>query len=337
MDLERPQRRRWIGSHESALAWLLLLLSAVFTWRNPAFLSWGNAADLINSHCFLALLAVGVFVVLVSGGIDISFTATAAVAQYVTVLWVVQTGGNPLITVATASVLGVVLGLINACLIHSLRAPSIIITLATLNLYQGLLTGLSGGRWVYELPGWFQRLGTWQWRPWAGATEGGLSVGALVLVMVALGTGVMLRWSVLGRSLYALGGGEVPARRIGLPIFRIRLWAYGFLGLLASWAGLINTLQVQVASPTAILGRELDVFAAVVLGGAGLAGGTGTLRGTLLGVALIAVLNNGLTLMRVPAIWTRLIIGLVLILSVVMAAWRQRAGRAQGRAWEPTA
>ena len=331
------KRQGWcrVGrSHESALGWMLLLLGAVFTWRNPAFLTWGNAADLINSHCFLALLAVGVFVVLVSGGIDISFTATAAVAQYVTVLWVVQPGGSPLMTLLSASALGVALGLINAGLIHGLRAPSIIITLATLNLYQGLLTGLSGGRWVYELPPWFQGLGTWQLRLWPGTTEGGLSVGALVLAVVVLGTGVMLRWSVLGRSLYALGGGETAARRIGLRVFWIRSCAYGLLGLLAAWAGLVNTLQVQVASPTAILGRELDVFAAVVLGGAGLSGGTGTLRGTLLGVALIAVLSNGLTLMRVPAIWTRMIIGLILILSVVMAAWRQRAGRTRAQVWE---
>jgi simple sugar transport system permease protein len=149
-----------------------------------------------------------------------------------------------------------------------------------------------------------------------------------------LGSGVLLRWTVPGRSLYALGGGEVAARRMGLRVFRMRLWAFGFLGLLAAWAGLINTLQVQVSSPVAMVGRELDVFAAVVLGGAGITGGTGSLRGTMLGVALIAVLGNGLTLMRVPAIWTHMIIGLILLASVILAAWRQRVGRGGWRGSE---
>jgi simple sugar transport system permease protein len=318
---------RWLGSHESALVLVLTVLIGMFTWQNPSFLTWGNAADMINSHSFLALLAVGVFVVLVTGGIDISFTATAAVAQYVTVLFLVGWGGNVWTTWMMASLIGVGLGWLNAVFIQVLRVPSIIITLATLNIYHGLLTGLSGGRWIYEMPPWFQRLGQWQWRVLPGAEGAGLSVGALMLVMVVAMTGVLLRWTVLGRSFYALGGGEVAAGRIGLRIAGIRLWAYGLLGLLAGWAGLVNTLQVQVASPGAIVGRELDVFAAVVLGGAGIAGGTGTLRGTLLGVALIAVLSNGLTLMRVPAIWMRLLMGLVLIGSVMIAAWRQRAGR----------
>jgi simple sugar transport system permease protein len=325
---------RWLGTHESGLALVLVLVSAWFAWRNPSFLTWGNGADMINSHCVLALLAVGVFVVLVSGGIDISFTATAAVAQYVTMMIVVEWGGNVVTVGLLASVIGTTLGLVNAGLIHLLRVPSIIVTLATLNIYQGLLTGLSGGRWVYVMPDWFQRLGEWQLRWSPGPDGAGLSVGALVLVAVILVTGAWLRWTMIGRGLYALGGSEDGARRIGLRVGWIRVWAYGHLGLLAGWAGVVNTLQVQVASPGAIVGRELDVFAAVILGGAGILGGRGTLRGTLLGVALVAVLSNGLTLMRVPAIWTRLIIGLALVISVVIAAWRHRAGRVRSWMWE---
>jgi simple sugar transport system permease protein len=150
-------------------------------------------------------------------------------------------------------------------------------------------------------------------------------VGTLLLALVAVSLGAALRWTLPGRSLFALGGSESAARRLGFNPLHTRLWAHGLLGLLAGWAGLIHTLQVQVASPTAIVGRELDVFAAVVLGGANLNGGRGTLRGTLLGVALIAVLGNGLTLMRVPAIWTRLAIGAVLLTSVALAAWRQHS------------
>jgi simple sugar transport system permease protein len=308
----------------------LLVLIGLFGWWNPAFLTVGNGVDLVNSHSFLALLAVGVFVVLVSGGIDVSFTATAAVAQYVTTLLLVRFGGDVVLGLCVGSVIGIGLGMVNALLIQLLHVPSIIVTLATLNVYQGLLTGLSGGRWIYALPEWFQRLGGWQLRLGPEPAGSGLSVGVLVLLMVVVGTWVLLRWTVLGRWLYALGGSESAARRIGLNVVWVRLFAYGYLGLLAAWAGLVNTLQVQVASPGAIVGRELDVFAAVVLGGAGIGGGNGTLRGTLLGVALIAVLSNGLTLMRVPSIWTRLIVGVVLILSVVLAAWRERVGQARG-------
>jgi simple sugar transport system permease protein len=314
-----------LRSHESALAAILVVLITFFTWQNPAFLTAGNAAELVNGNAFLALLALGVFVVLLSGGIDVSFTATAAAAQFGTALFLVHHGGNLFTTFLIAASIGLALGLINALLIHALRIPSIIVTLATLNLYQGLLVGLSGGRWIYTLPPWFQQIGHWKLHLPGLGNQAGLSFGALLLAAAAVTTAVLLRCTLPGRGLYALGGNETAARRIGFNPLHLRLLAYGFLGMLAGCAGTLNTLQVQVASPSAIVGRELDVFAAVVLGGANLNGGRGTLHGTLLGVALIAVLNNGLTLMRIPALWSRVLIGLVLILSVVAAAWRERS------------
>jgi simple sugar transport system permease protein len=132
---------------------------------------------------------------------------------------------------------------------------------------------------------------------------------------------------MLGRTIYALGGNPVAARRVGFRVLLIQLFVYGYMGLLAGVAGIVHALNVQTVAPNALVGRELGVFAAVVLGGATLSGGVGTLRGTVVGVALVAVVSNGLTLTRVPAVWNQVAIGLIILISVTVTACRSFAGR----------
>ena len=122
-----------------------------------------------------------------------------------------------------------------------------------------------------------------------------------------------------------MGGSPTAARRVGFNIFRLQMFVYGFMGLTAGLAGIVQALLVQTVAPNSIVGKELDVLAAVVLGGASLAGGAGTLFGTFLGVALIAIMSNGLTLMRVSSFWYNVFIGLIIILSVSLSAYQRRA------------
>ena len=152
----------------------------------------------------------------------------------------------------------------------------------------------------------------------------------MVFLASVLLTAVILKGTMLGRKVYAFGGNPVAAERAGLGVLRIRLFAFGFMGLLAGVAAMVHVLYSQNVAPNALEGKELEVFAAVVIGGASLTGGVGTTRGTVLGVALIAVMSNGLTLMRVPSTWNDVAIGAVILASVTASALRDRR-RHQGQ------
>ena len=323
--------KRLLGRHEFYLFLIILLFSLVITLINPNFLTLENFFDLAKGYSFLGVLAVGVLVVLISGGIDISFTAVTTVAEYMLALYLKRYTGNIVAAFLLAVCIGAALGAINALLIYFLRIPTIITTIATLNIYYGLLTVLSGGTWIYALPEWFVkfsgfkliRLATREGIPY------GLSVVTAIWIGVIILAFIILRRTTLGRSIYSIGGNIVSARRVGINIFNVQLFVYCFMGLLCGVAAVIHALLVQTVAPNAIVGKELDVIAAVVLGGASIGGGHGTLGGTFLGVALMALMSNGLTFMHVSSFWYNVVVGLIILVSISISAYRLRAREKQ--------
>jgi len=312
--------------HETTLFLAIVALGVVITIINPSFFTLENLFDLIKSYAFMGVFAVGVLFVLISGGIDISFSAIATVGEYVMTVIMIRHGGNIATCFLISCGIGVVLGLINALLIYHFSIPTIITTIATLNIFYGILTVLSGGKWIYNLPSWFQEFAIIRVFTLTSA-EGipyGLSIITVLWLAVVVVAWLILRSTTLGRGLYAMGGSITSARRAGLNILRLQLFVYSFMGLMSGIAGVIQALLVQTVAPNSIVGKELNVIAAVVLGGASLAGGSGTIIGTLLGVTLIAIMSNGLTLMRVSAFWYDVFIGLVILISVGFSAVRRK-------------
>ncbi len=318
--------KKLLTRHETYVLLVIIIFSAIITTQNPNFLTLENLFDLLKSYSFLGILAVGVLFVLISGGIDISFTAVATVAMYGMTVIVIRYGGNIFVAFLISSLIGILLGLVNAVIIYYFKIHSIITTIATLNIFYGILIVLSGGKWIYALPPWFQEFANIKVLTLTNANgiEYGLSIITVVWLVIILMAWIILRYTLLGRGLYAMGGNPDSAERVGFNIFRLQMFVYGFMGWMAGIAGLVQALLVQTVAPNSIVGKELDVLAAVVLGGASLFGGVGTLFGAMLGVALIAVMSNGLTMMRVPSFWYNVFIGLVIILSVSASAYQYR-------------
>ena len=305
--------RKLLQRTEFFLVLLIVVIGIVFTLLNPKFATIGNLLDLIKSYSFFGILSVGVLVVLLSGGIDISFTAIAQVAEYVSVSWILAYGGNLGSAFLVACCTGTLLGLFNSLLIHFIRIPPIITTIGTLNLYYGVLYVLSGGQIIYQVPEFYRAL-SGATLPGSFPVLGGFWIGMVIL------TAWILKYTVLGRSIYALGGSQIASIRVGFNIFKTRLFVYSFMGFVSGFAAVVHTALVQSAIPNSIVGRELDVIAAVVLGGANIMGGSGSLLGTCLGVALLAMLGNGLTLIGMSSYWNNVMVGLVLLVGVTSSA-----------------
>ena len=225
-----------------------------------------------------------------------------------------------------AALVGMLLGMLNALVIYFFKIPPIITTIATLNIYYGVLTVLSKGKWLYGFPEWFGKFAEIKLFSLPNADGSSYAFSGIILiwlVLMLLGW-FILRYTILGRSIYAMGGNPASAQRAGFDLLKLNLFVYSFMGLMAGIASVIQALLVQTVAPNSLVGKELDVIAAVILGGASLTGGKGTMLGAMLGVALIAVMGNGLTLMHVPSSWYKVIIGLVILVSVATSAYRQK-------------
>lgn len=316
---------RLFSRNETYLFFILIALIAVVSMISPRFFTGRNAFQILRSASFTGVLSIGFLFVLIAGGLDISFTATATVAQYLMAMTLAANPETPIILIVLIPVLvGTLLGSINAILIHTLNAPSIIIAISNLNVYYGLLQIFSGGTWLYDFPEWFNRFGRgflFNFVDQNGASYG-LAYISIIWGVMAVAGFVILRYMKLGRRLYGMGGNLEAARRAGLSIFGLRVFAYGFLGFSAGVAGFVQALNTQTVAPNALVGREFDVVAAVVLGGADIFGGAGTIGGTLLGVLLITVITNALTILKVPPYWHQVFIGAVVLGSISVTSIR---------------
>lgn len=314
--------------HETYVFIAIILFSAVVSIYNPVFLTLENFFDLLKSASLMGTFAIGMLYVLISGGIDISFTAIATVSGYSIALLLLRIGDqlNIVTVFLIAAVIGMLLGIVNALIIHKFKIPSIITTIATSNIFYGLLIFITAGTWLYGFPSWFRNFATIRVLTFynnAGVPYG-LSIISVIWIVLILISWFILRFTVLGRSIYAMGGNYLSAERAGFNIFKLTLFVYSWMGLMAGIGSVIQALLVQTVAPNSLIGKELDVIAAVVLGGASLAGGSGSVLGMVLGVTLVSILGNGMTIMRVPAVWYNVIIGLVIIISVGSSAYRRK-------------
>jgi simple sugar transport system permease protein len=321
--------KKIISRYEFLVFMVILVFSIIIGIINPSFFRLENLFDILQNYSLTGIFAIGMLIVIISGGIDLSFTAIATITGYTVAVLLLSHGSqlNIVVVFLIASVLGTLLGLINACIIYAFKIPPIIATIATQNVFYGLLTVITNGKWLYGFPVWFGNFVKIKFLSLVNenGVKYGLSVVTVIWIALILVGWFILRKTVLGRSIYALGGSEASAQRAGFNIFRLQLFVYGFMGLMAGIGSVIQALLVQTVAPNSLVGKELDVIAAVVLGGASLTGGVGTVGGTVLGVVLLAVMSNGLTLMHVPSYWYKGVTGLVILVAVAAGAWRKRA------------
>jgi simple sugar transport system permease protein len=259
----------------------------------------------------MAIMAAGLLVVLISGGIDISFAAIAAVSQYLVATIIVQMGGNWIVAFALSVTIGGLLGVVNALLIYNLQALSVIVTISTMTFYFAVLMFVTEGVSIYSLPDWFT----------AKLSPLGIPFPVMVTAIVLIITAFLLNRLSIGRQIYGLGGSPEGAKRMGCNLVGLQCFVYGYSGVTAGIAGLVQAHRVEEVVPNALIGRELDVLAAVVLGGASLQGGIGTVGGTVLGIVLLAILQNGLTLLGVSSYSFGFVTGVIILLSVSATAF----------------
>ncbi|NEA61463.1 substrate-binding domain-containing protein [Streptomyces sp. SID12488] len=297
----------------TALIVLVIAMSAL----SGDFLTTDNLLNVGVQAAVTAVLAFGVTFVIVSAGIDLSVGSVAALSATV-LAWAATSEGVPVaIAVVLAVVTGIACGLVNGFLISYGKLPPFIATLAMLSVGRGLSLVISQGSPI-AFPSSVSHLGD---------TLGGwLPVPVLVMVAMGLVTAFVLGRTYLGRSMYAIGGNEEAARLSGLRVKKQKLAIYALSGLFAAAAGIVLASRLSSAQPQAAQGYELDAIAAVVIGGASLAGGTGKASGTLIGALILAVLRNGLNLLSVSAFWQQVVIGVVIALAVLLDTARRKSG-----------
>jgi simple sugar transport system permease protein len=315
-----------------------LALALLFSLLNPAFLSAPNLVDLLRNTIVTGIFAIGVLIVLAAGGIDVSFTAIGAFALYATCKLLIVSGAHlPIAAIFAIGIsIGAALGLVNGLMIGLLGLPTLIVTLATLSLFRGALLTFVGTLYYGTLPA---EMVAYSRQPLlafhlASGRLVQLPMAFLNFVLVAALASFLLNATLFGRKIYALGGSEEAAERIGIDVRRVKLAVFMLAGGIAGLAGVTHVTLIRIANPFDLVGSELNVIAAVVLGGGRITGGHGTVSGTVIGVLVITMINSSLLLIGVPTYWQRLVVGLLILAGtgLPIAIERINARRARRRA-----
>jgi ribose transport system permease protein len=315
-----PGRQRLLaGGNIRQLAQLgpvvaLVLLAGFFAIRAPNFTSTDNLTNVLQQVSITAVAAVGATVVILVAGIDLSVGSAVALSGSVAALYMqhailppgMAAGVALLLTVAVATACG----LINGLLVTVAKVPAFIATLATLTALRGIALLITNSYPISIKNTTFTQIGL--------GKVGPVPIPVIIMAVTFLIGYVILHRLKIGRRIYAVGGNKEAARLSGIRVSRVMLFAFTFAGLCAGVASLILTAKLSSGQPAGSVGFELDVIAAVVVGGTSLFGGRGRLAGTFLGALVIAVLGNGLTLMNVPFYWQQIVTGVVIVVAVVL-------------------
>jgi ribose transport system permease protein len=307
-------RVQTIAGQNGALV-ALILLWAVMSLLSPVFFTAQNMLNVGIQAAVVAILAFGQTFVIVSAGIDLSVGSVAALAAVVTGYGATMMGLNPVVAILFGMITGILAGLASGVLVSYGRLPAFIATMAMLSIARGLALVLSQGVPLAQPSA----------VAWFGKTVGGwLPMPVVIMVVLGVLASFILGRTYTGRAMYAIGGNEEAARLSGINVRRQKLIIYALSGLFAAVAGLVLAGRLVSAQPQAASGYELDSIAAVVIGGASLAGGTGRAFGTFVGALVLAVIRNGLNLLNVSSFWQQVVIGAVIALAVLTDTLRRR-------------
>ena len=311
----------FVGSENLSLIIALIIMVALIASQTEFFFSPRNLLNIGQNMAVVGLIAVGMTMVIVSAGLDISVGSIAGCASVACALIVTQYG-----TVSGGVVVGIgfgaLFGLINAVIISYLRVNPVVATLATFSAFRGIAFLIApGGRPVGVLDPTLGFLGSGRIFQFEGFP--GIPVAFLILVLVAVVAHFVMTSTVFGRAIYSMGGNPVAARLAGINLTRMRFYIYAISGALSGLAGVIVTARTSSGQPASgTQGLELEAITAVFLGGALLAGGKGTVMGTMLAVLLLATLSNGMNLLGIPTFYQLVAKGLLLVLAVAIGQWR---------------
>lgn len=295
----------------------LVIIFAVFSWLSPVFFTGPNLVNILQQSSINACIALGMTLVIVSGGIDLSVGPIAALSAVVAASLMVAGVPIPLAVMAAIGA-GALCGLFNGVLIAYAGLQPFIVTLGGLSLYRALSLIYTGGNPVYGIPPEF--------RAFTNGDTFGLPTPVVIVAIIALICWVILNKTPLGEYFMAVGGNQEAARIAGVPVARTKISAFVFSGVLASIAALILVGRLGAADPT--LGNlwELDAIAAAAIGGASLMGGKGSIVGTIMGAIILGSLRNGLTLMNVQAFYQLLATGIIIIAAMLIDSATRKSG-----------
>ncbi|HVO70321.1 MAG TPA: ABC transporter permease [Aggregatilineaceae bacterium] len=319
---------------------ILVGLCIVVGLINPAFFSISTVFDTLRASIVYFIMAFGLLPIVIAGGVDISFVAIAAVTAYATHKLLSGQGyqGGVTLYFVIACALGVLMGLLNGFLVNRFKLIIFNVSLATYTMWYGFNLFFMGATQDFNLPkdtvGYYGNFILKANDPNVGET--GLHVSILYAIFIGLFVWWFLRYTTIGRGVYAIGGNRSVAIRSGFKVNRIMLIVFGLMGLLAAVAGVTQAFLSRNFNPVIFINEPLDVLAAVILGGAAITGGRGTVVGTVLGVLLIQVIRRALIMAGIPVEWQRLVVGLILILFTSLPALNERRLRRMGHVTEIT-
>ncbi len=302
MSPARNRWRDWLSRYGIVLAFLVL--AAALALLSPSFLATSNLLNVLRQIAVNALLAFGMTTVILGAGIDLSVGSVLAFSGALSAGLAVA-GWPPAVAMLAALVSGALMGLFNGIFVSFARIAPFIVTLGALTIFRGATLVYTDGRPITGLPEAFDVLGNGAWL--------GIPVPVWVMLAFLGATHFLLRYTALGRTIYAVGGNEEAARLSGIPVVGVKLFTYAYSGFAAALGALVLTGRLNSAQPTAGSGFELDAIAAVVVGGTSLFGGRGGAVGTFLGAAIIGVLNNGMNLLDVSAFYQQIVKGGVIL------------------------
>lgn len=322
---KRKGMKLWGSPNEVFLVIAILVLSLIIGLSDPVFFSIATPFDLVRSSLIEILFALGLLLVLVSGGIDISFPIVGIFAGYTSVV-IMQSYGldtySLWIPLVLAAIVGAILGSINALLIAGFGLPTLIATLGTAGMFRGFLLTYVGSAFLSNIPLGLDQFATADLFSveTSQGTLARLHVLIIPVLILAVAIAFLMRRTMFGRTIFAIGGNEESARRMGMNVRWAKAQLYIIVGILSGIAGVLFISLQRKADPYDLAGTELEIIAAVVLGGASIMGGYGTVTGTILGVLLINLIKDNLILLGVQGSWQRAAIGLMLLIGVASQA-----------------